>query len=79
MGDAGEGLVDDDARDARGLRLARHRGEEGVEVAAALRGERGRGEEENGGKSRDDAGDHGEAFYPVMAGLVPAIHALFSR
>ena len=39
--DAGEGLVDHRARHALRRRLARHRGEEGVEVAAALRGERG--------------------------------------
>ena len=45
-GHAGEGLVDDGARDARGLRVARHGGQESVEIAAALRGRGGRGEKE---------------------------------
>jgi hypothetical protein len=43
---AGEGLVDDRARDALALRVARDRGQESVEVAAAWRGERGGGEEQ---------------------------------
>jgi hypothetical protein len=43
---AGEGLVDDRARDAPALRVARDRGQESVEFAAAWRGERGGGEEQ---------------------------------
>ena len=43
---AGEGLVEDRARDALALRIARDRGQESVEVAAAWRGERGGGEEQ---------------------------------
>jgi hypothetical protein len=59
-GDAGERGRDHLAGDALGLRVARHRGEEGVEVAAALRGARGRrgGEQENEGgeETRHHAG-----------------------
>ena len=53
--DAGEGLSITRARDARGLRLARHRGEEGVEVAAALRRAGGRGEDEEEQESGERA------------------------
>jgi hypothetical protein len=44
-----------------------------------LRGENGGGEEAGEEEGGEEACDHGEAFYPVMAGLVPVIHALFSR
>ena len=54
-GEAGEGLADDLARHAGGLRLAAHRGQEGVEIAAALRGERGRGESEGDGEDEENA------------------------
>ena len=69
-GDAREGLVDHLPRDALRRRLARDRGDEGVEVAAALGCERGGGEnerDENGSKPcehsglRIPRGDHGTA------------------
>ena len=49
--DAGECLVDHGARDAVGGGLARHRRDEGVEVAAALGRPRGQREQQ-----RDDGG-----------------------
>jgi hypothetical protein len=52
---AGEGLVDDRARDALALRVARDRGQESVEVAAAWRGERGGGEEQQD-EGKEEAG-----------------------
>src|SRR5262249_58035026 len=51
---AGEGLVDDRARDAPALRVARDRGQESVEFAAAWRGERGGGEEQQD-KGKEEA------------------------
>ena len=53
---AGEGLVDDRARDAPALRVARDRGQERVEVAAAWRGERGGGEEQQDEGKEEAAG-----------------------
>src|SRR5262249_41634184 len=53
---AGEGLVDDRARDALALRVARDRGQESVEVAAAWRGERGGGEEQQDKGNEEAAG-----------------------
>ena len=53
--ETGEGLVDDRARDAGGLRFARHRREEGVEIAAAFCGVCRRGERERD-RERDDEG-----------------------
>src|SRR5580704_1220663 len=51
---AGEGLVDDAARDALALRVARDRRQESVEVAAAWRGARG-GCEEQQDESKEEA------------------------
>ena len=53
---AGEGLVDDPARDALTLRVARDRGQESVEVAAAWRAERGGGEEQQDEGKEEAAG-----------------------
>jgi hypothetical protein len=53
---AGEGLVGDRARDALALRVARDRGQESVEVAAACRGARGRGEEQQDEGKEEAAG-----------------------
>jgi hypothetical protein len=53
---AGEGLVDDPARDALALRVARDRGQESVEVAAAWRGARGGGEEQQDEGKQEAAG-----------------------
>ena len=70
------------------LRLARHAGEEGVEIAAAFGGRGGRGERDHD-KERRNQSEHGWtlvapawsytvtlslSFFLVIAGLVPAIH-----
>ena len=53
---AGEGLVDDRAREALALRVARDRGQESVEVSAAWRGARGGGEEQQDEGKEEAAG-----------------------
>jgi hypothetical protein len=53
---AGEGLVDDRARDALALRVTRDCGQESGEVAAAWRGERGGGEEQQDKGKEEAAG-----------------------
>src|ERR1700692_3554235 len=53
---AGEGLVDDPARDALALRVARARGREGVEIAAAWRGARGGGDDQQDEGKEEAAG-----------------------
>ena len=76
-GDAGEALVDDGARDAGGLRIARHAGHEDVEIAAAFGGRRRRGEHSYE-KQRGNQSEHGKTLvapawsYTVKAGLSPA-------
>ena len=85
---AGEGLVDDRARDAGRLRVAHHAGNERVEIAAAFGG-RGRRGERDHDKERRNQSEHGKtlvapawsytvtlslSFFLVIAGLDPAIH-----
>src|SRR5262249_46122614 len=53
---ASEGLLDDRARDALALRVARARSYESVEVSAAWRGERGGGEERRDEDKEEAAG-----------------------
>lgn len=75
---AGEGLIDDVGANARRFRVARHLAEEGVEVAAAARGECRRGEErksESGENAFVYALVHewplvGSTLYNVTMGLV---------
>src|SRR6187200_3271466 len=77
-GDAREGLVDDSARDAGRLRVARHAGNEGVEIAAAFGG-RGRRGERDHDKERRNQSEHGRTLvapawsYTVIAGSVPCL------
>src|SRR5512143_3408956 len=74
---AGESLVDDGARDAGRLRIARHARNEGVEIAAAFSG-RGRRGEHDRDKERGNQSEHGQTLvtpawsYTVRTALVPA-------
>jgi hypothetical protein len=58
--DAGERACDDLLRDAGGRRLARHRGDEGIEIPAALRGAGGprRGKNDGAERGGEGAPDH---------------------
>src|SRR4249919_2982674 len=75
-GDADEGLVDDGARDAGRLRIARHAGNERIEIAAAFCG-RGRRGECDHDKERRNQSEHGRTLvapawsYTVTAEFVP--------
>src|SRR6186713_2483815 len=77
-GDAREGLVDDSARDAGRLRIARHAGNERIEIAAAFCG-RGRRGERDHDKERRNQSEHGRTLvapawsYTVIAGSVPCL------
>ena len=71
-GEAGEGLADDRARHAGGLRLAAHRGQEGVEIAAALRGE-SRAWRVSGKRNEQGGDDHGcDHGRTIARPLIPA-------
>jgi len=69
--DAGKRLVDDAARDAGGLRLARHGGDEGLEVAAAARGAGRRGKQEGDKESGEETEEHRRSsLSPLPSGEV---------
>jgi hypothetical protein len=65
---AAERLADHGRRDARSLRLRRHRRHEGIEITAAAGGVRGGGEEE--GVEEDDRTELAHAN-PLFEGIMP--------